>query len=88
VTAYIAYAPPLSPVTAETLKGVRWSAECARLMAAKCPDDALGAIRRSTYKMVAEALFAAADEYEHTVSVQGGDDGGREVHGAGDPRFD
>ncbi len=64
MTAFLSYVPPLAPVTPDALRGLRWSAECARLMAARCPDDALGAIRRGAYKTVAEALFAAADEYE------------------------
>lgn len=64
MTAFLSYVPPLVPVNPDSLRGVRWAAECARLMAARCPDDAMGAIRRGAYKTVAEALFAAADEYE------------------------
>jgi hypothetical protein len=88
VTAFLSYVPPLTPITADALKGVRWAAECARLMAARCPDDALGAIRRGAYKTVAEALFAAADEYERGVLNREGSDGGDEIQGASDPRVD
>jgi len=79
VTAFLTYAPPLAPITPESLKGVRWAAECARLMAARCPDDAMGAIRRGAYKTVAEALFAAADEYERDTLNREVADGGGEA---------
>ncbi len=88
MTAFLTYAPPLAPVTPDTLKGLRWAAECARLMAARCPDDALGAIRRGAYKTVAEALFAAADEYERDHLNREATHGGDEIQGASDPRVD
>ena len=57
-------------------------------MAARCPDDALGAIRRGAYKTVAEALFAAADEYERDHLNREATHGGDEIQGASDPRVD
>lgn len=88
MTAFLTYVPPLAPITPDTLKGVRWAAECARLMAARCPDDALGSIRRGAYKTVAEALFAAADEYERGVLNREATDGGDENQDAGVRRLD
>ena len=88
MTAFLTYAPKLAPLSPDSLKGVRWAAECARLMAARCPDDAIGSIRRGAYKTVAEALFAAADEYEHGILNREGSDGGDESQDAGVPRLD